>query len=645
MQSFTRFGLLAVLLTLIETAKAAQVTVTQASCLRMYFTLTLTPQEIRNAAYLGVYSGSNTAGTMISEVEFDNSFANANSYAFYAPYFPGVQLNPGTQDITFQLLDTTETPIAAYPAITQSLNFQCSTTAASTSAANPTPSSSTSGSSGSNSSGGSNTSSNNGTNQNLSSSSSSSTGAIAGGVVGGIAALAAVGILAFCLMRKKKRQRNQQKRLRNDEADEAAFRAPNNNDSTASLATAPENANTPMMREVSPKNVFADPSISGVSGAPSITSTQYTGAQNKVGSDVAAGAAAAAGGIGAAAIAARKQSREQTRARSPSHSSERSPSSEFSKDMATPSSQAPPPVPALPSAAAAPTNLAAKNTSSTRTPASYPSPSAKDSSVAPVAAGATAAAVAAGAAAKAGSNDAANKDNKAKTSKWGFKRASKDTDSTKPPYPSAVPEVSAASSAPVEKPSSSSTTASSKSPDMPASPSRSFKVMQKPVVASTSTAGPSSASIAPSENSLNRAAPAFAPRSGPATPAGSVRGRDWSRAPSVASMSAGFADAPPMPSGAASVASAPAGEFGSNMAGVGAGRSFAASSGNSTKWHQQAYNIMPNFSHRALARSTQLDEDLIFGHLGMGLNPPPGPAGNGSETGSSKSRTDPFGDR
>ena len=93
------------------------------------------------------------------------------------------------------------------------------------------------------------------------------------------------------------------------------------------------------------------------------------------------------------------------------------------------------------------------------------------------------------------------------------------------------------------------------------------------------------------------------------------------------------------------MASAPAGEFGGNMAGIGAGRSFATSSGNSTKWHQQSYNVMPNFSHRALARSTQLDEDLIFGHLGMGLSPPPGPAGNGSETGSSKSRTDPFGDR
>ena len=167
-------------------------------------------------------------------------------------------------------------------------------------------------------------------------------------------------------------------------------------------------------------------------------------------------------------------------------------------------------------------------------------------------------------------------------------------------------------------------------------------------------AGPSSASIAPSENSLNRApqTSVFAPpRSGPATPAGSIRGTNYSRAPSVASMSAGFTDAPPLPSGAASVASAPVGEFGSqNIAGIGAGRSFAASSGNSTKWHQQSYNIMPNFSHRALARSTQLDEDLIFGHLGMGLNPPQPPtmAGNGSETGSArsaKSKTDPFGDR
>jgi hypothetical protein len=80
------------------------------------------------------------------------------------------------------------------------------------------------------------------------------------------------------------------------------------------------------------------------------------------------------------------------------------------------------------------------------------------------------------------------------------------------------------------------------------------------------------------------------------------------------------------------------------MAGIGAGRAYATSSTNSTKWHQQTYNVMPNFSSRALARSTQLEEDLIFGNLGMGLTPPQ-PAGNGSETGSAKSRQDPFGDR
>ena len=64
-----------------------------------------------------------------------------------------------------------------------------------------------------------------------------------------------------------------------------------------------------------------------------------------------------------------------------------------------------------------------------------------------------------------------------------------------------------------------------------------------PAAPAASTAGPSSPSIAPSENSLNRT-PVFPPRSGPATPAGSIRGTNYSRAPSVASMTAGFADAP-----------------------------------------------------------------------------------------------------
>lgn len=652
---------MAALLALTQLAQAAQVAVTQISCNYLYFTLSLTAAEARDAVYLGVYIDDN----MISEIQFNSAYANTNTYQWYAPFFQGSgPTTSGTQDVTFRLLDTNEEPITAYPRITQPLAFQCGTTLTTSTTALGTATSSSPRASNTNGGG----SSGNASNGSSSSGSSSSTGAIAGGVAGGVAALVILGLIAFCLMRKKKKQNQQQSRLRNDEADEAAFRAPNN-DSTTSLATAPETANTPMMRDISTKNVFADPSTSAFSGAPSGTSTQYSALNNNAASTSnagagagagagAAGAAAAAGGIGAAAIAARKQSRENTRARSPSHASDRRPSSEFSKDnSASPSSQAPPPVPALPTpmpaaaspkqntmAAVPPANPSASAAASHPPyPASSPATANKDASVAPLAAGGAAAAAATTAAAAAA---ASNKDTKDKSSKWGFKRASKDTSSNKLPYPPAVPESSALAPS-VETPSASSNSSSSnKSAEVPvpASPSRSFKVIPKPAAAPVaSTAGPSSASIAPSENSLNRT-PVFPPRSGPATPAGSIRGTNYSRAPSVASMTAGFADAPPMPSGA-SVSSAPVSEFGGNMAGVGAGRSFAASSGNSTKWHQQSYNIMPNFSHRALARSTQLDEDLIFGHLGMGLTPPPGPAGNGSETGSSKSRTDPFGDR
>lgn len=641
MQFFTRIGLLAALLALLQFAHAATVTVTSFSCSQIYFTMALTPAEITTARYLNILS----AGQSVAELQFSGAYATVSSYQWYAVF--NEPMTSGSQSLSFQLLDVNEEPIAAFPAVTQTLNFNCGVVVSTTAAATSTPTGTTGSNSGNNSNN-SGSSSNDASSN--SSGSGSSTGAIAGGVAGGAVALIIVALIAFCLMRRKKKQRNaQQSRLRNDEADEAAFRAPNN-DSTTSLATAPETANTPMMRDVSTKNVFADPTTSTVSGAPSGASTLFT-ANNQPASKPSSGSslgaagagAAAAGGIGAAAIAARKQSREQSRAQSPSQTSDNSPSSEFSKD--SPMSQVPPPVPALPASAPAPyptaTQPASQPAAQSTSPASNPVTTPKDSSATgPVAAGAAAGtatvAAAAAAAAKAGS------DNKTKGGKWGFKRASKDMGNSfsKPPYPQAVPEPIA-----VPAPASSTPSPTSNSPEMPASPSRSFKVIHKPSPAPVNAAGPSSASIAPSESSLNRA-PVFAPRSGPTTPAGSIRGNNYSRAPSVASMSmSGFADAPPLPSGAASVASAPAGEFGGNMAGIGAGRSFAASSGNSTKWHQQSYNIMPNFSHRALARSTQLDEDLIFGHLGMGLSPPPGPAGNGSETGSSKSRTDPFGDR
>nr|CDI54377.1 putative protein [Melanopsichium pennsylvanicum 4] len=646
-----RLGLLAALLALIQIASAATVTVTSFSCVNIYFTMTLTTQEIEQAQYLSIQAG----GQQVSELQFNSAYSTQDSYQWFAVFTP--EMTGGSELITFQLLDDNEETITAFTPVTQTLNFNCATTVTTTAAASSSPTTSASVSASTTTSVSSNNgSTNNGSTNNRSSSgSSSSTGAIAGGVVGGVAAVAIVALLAFCMMRKKKKQRAQQSRLRNDEADEAAFRAPNN-DSTTSLATAPETANTPMMRDVSTKNVFADPTTSGVSGAPSGSSTLYNSANNQAPSKPSYASS----------------SREQTRARSPSQASVSSPTSEFSKD--TPMSQMPPPVPALPASTPASypavsqpaststaAQIAAQSTSS---PASNTiNTTSEDSSAAPVAsagdvgagtaATATAAAAAAAAATAATKANSDKKDDKPKTSKWGFKRASKDTGNTsKPPYPQSVPEpVAVPAAASADDAASSTPSPTSASPEAPASRSRSFKVIQKSTPAPIpSMAVSSSASIAPSESSLNRT-PVFPPRSGHATPAVSIRGTNYSRAPSVASMSAGFTDAaPPLPSGAASVASAPVGEFGGNMAGIGAGRSFGTSSVNSTKWHQQNYNIMPNFSQRALARSTQLDEDLIFGHLGMGLTTPssqpsPAPAGNGSETGSSKSRPDPFGDR
>ncbi|GAC72983.1 hypothetical protein PANT_8c00009, partial [Moesziomyces antarcticus T-34] len=265
-------GLVAALLALAQLAQAAQVAVTQISCNYLYFTLSLTAAEARDAVYLGVYIGDN----MISEIQFNSAYANTNTYQWYAPFFQGSgPTTSGTQDVTFRLLDTNEEPIAAYPRITQPLAFQCGTTLTTSTTALGTATSSSpraSNTSGGGSSGSANDSGSG-------SGSSSSTGAIAGGVAGGVAALVIVGLIAFCLMRKKKKQNQQQSRLRNDEADEAAFRAPNN-DSTTSLATAPETANTPMMRDISTKNVFADPSTSAFSGAPSGTSTQYSALNN-----------------------------------------------------------------------------------------------------------------------------------------------------------------------------------------------------------------------------------------------------------------------------------------------------------------------------------------------------------------------------
>ncbi len=111
------------------------------------------------------------------------------------------------------------------------------------------------------------------------------------------------------------------------------------------------------------------------------------------------------------------------------------------------------------------------------------------------------------------------------------------TSANKPPYPQAVAEPTPAAAAPISPTTTTPSPPSSSSPEVPASPSRSFKVIQKPERAPVSTAGPSSASIAPSESSLNRA-PVF-PRSNHGTPAGSIRGNNYSRAPSVASMTAG----------------------------------------------------------------------------------------------------------
>ncbi len=520
MQFAIRFGLVAALLTLVQSAYAFRVAVTATSCASMTFTLTLTPAEIAGAAGLGVYPSfqlvritrSPKSTSMAPSLPSTRtrmlpaSLADSPRHLAQKPLYSASSTVRATSLPPSLRFSTNHLPVwyRTQHASCQRRRYCHPTSAAAGSSATGTTDNG-SGSTNSNSGSNTNGSSNNGNasaNSGSSSGSSSNTGAIAGGVAGGAAALIALALVAFCLKKKKKNKRAQQSRLRNDEADEAAFRAPNNNDSTASLATAPENADTPMMRDISTKNVFADPTTSATSGAPSGSSGAFSGSNV-----AAAGAGAAAGGIGAAAIAARKHSREQSRARSPSNLSERRPSSEFSKDNTTPMSQNPPPVPALPSNAA---SLPAKRTPSPPTSAPQASSPLSNtaSSAAPAAAAGAAAttAAAAVAASKAGSND---KDNKAKTSKWGFgKRASKDESATtKLPYPSAVPE-------PISSPESESEVAAAptsspkkavQTPSSPASPTRSFNVIQKqPAAVPTSTAGPSSASIAPSERSLNR---------------------------------------------------------------------------------------------------------------------------------------------
>lgn len=610
-------------LSCLQSVLGLAVEVSQISCTRLYFTLTLTAAEIRGAENLGVLIG----GDIVSEVGLSGSFTTSDSADFYAAFFDGSDITSGATTVTFALLDADDATLPTFTPVTQTLTFQCGTVittsarATSTTRVPAATTTSNSNNGGSTNNGGTSSGSDS---SSSSSGSSSSTGAIAGGVVGGLAALAIIALIAFCMIRKKKRQNNAGRLRNNDEVDEAAYRAPNNH-SNASLATAPETSDTPMMRDVSTKNVFADPTASGTSGAPSGTSGAPSGSSSHLG---AASGAAAAGGIGAAAIAARKQSREDSRARSSSLHSDRSPMSE----------DVPPPVPSMPAARASQASAAPSAPSTT--PAAYPSlqnRSAATSSAAPQAStsgpGAAVAAAAAGAAAGEG---------KGKSSKWGFKRASQDKSAAATSTPVADP----AGSTPADTMSLASTTPSYASAGGSESPSRSFNVLQKPPSAPYAMAGPSNKSITPSEASGSRKP--FAPagqKSGFATPPGSTRGNANSRAPSVASMTAGFADAPPMPSNASAI-SAPVSESG-NMAGVGAGRAYNISSGNSTKWHQQSYNIMPNFSARAMPRSTQLEEDLIFGHLGMGLASPtmPSAAGNGSETGSSKSRRDPFGDR
>lgn len=621
-------ALLVLGLSCLQSVVGLAVAVSQISCTRLYFTLTLTTAEIRGAANLGVLIG----GNIVSEVGLSGSFTTTNSAEFYAAFFDGSAVTSGATPVTFALLDTDDTALPNFAPVVQTLTFQCGTvitTSARLSSATATSASASAAATSSASNGGSTSNSNNngggtssGSNSSSTSSgSSSNTGAIAGGVVGGLAALAAIALIAFCMIRKKKRA-NSAGRLRHDEVDEAAFRGPNNH-SNASLATAPETQETPMMRDISTKNVFADPTASGTSGAPSGAS----GASSSHVGGAAAGAAAA-GGIGAAAIAARKQSREEARARSSSLHSDRSPSSE----------DVPPPVPAVPAAGAYSAKSSAAPTqpvASTSTPA-YPSQNR--SALNPSSQAASSAAAATTAAAV----GAAAGESKGKNSKWGFKRGSQDKSAAAAPAP---PAAESSGATPADAMSLASTTPSYASAGGSESPSRSFNVIHKPPPAPYAMAGPSNKSFTPSENSGSRK-PFAQQRSGLATPPGSVRGNANSRAPSVASMSAGFADAPPLPS-SASVASAPVSESG-NMAGVGAGRAYNVSSGNSTKWHQQSYNIMPNFSARAMPRSTQLEEDLIFGHLGMGLTSPTMPSagnGNGSETGSSKSRRDPFGDR
>ncbi|KAN0060025.1 hypothetical protein ACQY0O_007998 [Thecaphora frezii] len=618
-------------LALIQTANAFAITVNQVTCAHLLLTVDLTLAEYENAYAVSVLMG----GEQVSEFTLSGSYTRTDLSAdFYAIFFDGSEPTTGTSTVTFQLLDSSEEPLARSSPITATLDFQCGTTLQpSTTAAAPATTATSTRSGTGTSSGGSSSSS--------SSSGSSNTGAIAGGVVGGIVALATLGALAFLLLRRRRRDDRRRALAAHHDVDEAGSRGAN--DSTASLTTAPEpeNSQTPMMRDISTRNVFADPPNSGGAGAEGAA-------------PVAAGAAAAdADGLGAAAIAARRsQSRSSSRSdqRRPSDPSKLASTSTDDKPLPPPADTSGEQASIAPAAVVVPAAAAKQVSKSESAEQSAPSSDSPETKLSNKSSGPSSSnhdgAAASGGPSAAGVSAAAAVDVAAPTSpkskKWGWKRNSQ----AKSPAMTPADMRSLASSAPSQK--------SAESGDLPA---RSFKVIHKPVPVVDGAA-----------------ATALGPHSGYATPSSaSTRDNHGAKSsPSPASLTAGFGEAPAMPPQASGSGDAPApspmSEFGAgNMAGVGAGRAYyggagggaggspsvvgSASSVHSTKWHQQNYNVMPNFSQRALARSSHLDEELIFGNLGMGLSPAPGLVGNGHEGGSTRSgrsrgsRHDPFSDR
>ncbi|PWN52396.1 hypothetical protein IE53DRAFT_360813 [Violaceomyces palustris] len=552
-------------------ADAFTIVLTTVSCSQLVFDLTLTPNEFATATDLSV----RLAGEEVTQVGFSGSYsATRLTAAFAAPFYAGTEITTGTSSLTFVLLDEDGEDLPG--AIVRSVTFNCQATATpvavtttsdgvvSTTTSTPPPG--TSGTGTINDQGGSSS-----TNSSSSSSSSSNTGAIAGGVVGGVVVLAALGLLAFCL--KKRRNRDGRTLVGAHDLDNHGADA--RNDSTTSLATAPESS----------------PFMTSVSNAPVSNTTQ----------DIRGAAA-----LGGATATLATQNGNESAANPGSSSSpvlgskQQNQSSISVHDAATNQDQ---------NSNGPNRHLAAQ--------------------------GAGIAGAAAAAAAVA--STVGNRSNNASKEQVNTSASTTTVPTTSHP--------SGGASTPEHR--SSPTVPDAKPLEAPSSPPPAALVTPSASRAPVATATPLYSSQTPQQSSeaiantgsSKRPPPPPPPSSSAAgnqavSPGGKTRASAFQSPPGrrpgsrgmVASESsisqAGYGNVPSLPptsAAASELGQAAADEdFSPGIAGFGAraaggGMSSPSPSTNSTKWHQQRYNVMPNYSSRPLTRSQLFDEDVIFG--------------------------------